>query len=239
MHTAKSISKKASDKGLKINDQKTQLLSVSSAFYNTRAIIKDNSGAEITSSESLKMLGYTFSTSLSVQPQLDSLMRKANKRFFLLRHYKRSGVPKDKLKEIFCAMNRSILEYSSKVYHSMLNIGQSNELEKIQKRCLRIIYGFEFTYKQLLEKAGFESLKDRRERQFAKFAKKASENDKYKHWFPKNPTERITRKTLVYKEEKATGNRLYNSPIFAMRRLLNNSQSPLDNVDLTGLFNMP
>ena len=93
--------------------------------------------------------------------------------------------------------------------------------------------------KQLLEKAGIESLKDRRERQFAKFAKKASENDKYKHWFPKNPTERITRKTLVYKEEKATGNRLYNSPIFAMRRLLNNSQSPLDNVDLTGLFNMP
>ena len=69
---------------------------------------------------------------------------------------KRSGLLKERLKDIYCAMNRSILEYSSNVYHSMINKSQSNELEKIQKRCLKIIYGYELDYDSLLEKSGLE-----------------------------------------------------------------------------------
>ena len=45
------IAAKAEDKGLKINDDKTQLLSVSSSFYDTRAIIKDRQNKEIHSSD--------------------------------------------------------------------------------------------------------------------------------------------------------------------------------------------
>ena len=81
-----------------------------------------------------------------MQAQLDHLMRKANKRMFLLINFKRSGVPKDKLRDLYGAMTRSILEYTSNVYHSQLNKGQSNQLEQIQKRCLRIIYGYEYDY---------------------------------------------------------------------------------------------
>ena len=58
----RSICKKSSVKGLKINDQKTQLLSVSSAFYKIKkAIIKDSNNNPIESSSSVKMLGYTLS----------------------------------------------------------------------------------------------------------------------------------------------------------------------------------
>ena len=59
---------------------------------------------------------------------------------------------------------------------------------------------------------------------------------KYSHWLPLNPAERRTRNTSVYKVEKAIGNRLYNSPIYAVRRLLNGSKSQ-EQVDLSGLFN--
>ena len=106
------ISQKSQQIGLKINDQKTQLLSVSSGFYDTQAVIKDTNNVELKSSSSQKMLGYIFSNTPSVQAQLDYLSRKANKRMFLLLNYKKSGVPKERLRDLYCAMNRSIIEYT-------------------------------------------------------------------------------------------------------------------------------
>ena len=233
-----SICRRAAVKGLKINDQKTQLLSVSSGYYTTKAVIKDASLNEIYSSPTLKMLGYTFSETPTVQAQLDYLMRKANKRLFLLLNFKRSGVPKDKLKDLYGTMNRYILEYTSNVYHPQLNKGQSNQLEKIQKRCLRIIYGYEHDYATLLNMSGLQTLEERRVNSFDKFTKNTAKNPKYNHWFPINPAERTGRNTNKYLEETATGTRLYNSPIFSMRRHLNRT-STLEQIDLTGFFNLP
>ena len=123
------ISNKAAAKGLKINTQKTQILSVSSGFYTTKAVIKDGEGTEIESSDSQKILGYTVSNAPTIQAQLDYLIRKSNKRLFLLIHYKRSRVPTARLRDVYVALNKSILEYTSNVYHSQINIGQSNEVE--------------------------------------------------------------------------------------------------------------
>ena len=69
--------------------------------------------------------------------------------------------------------------------------------------------------------------------------KKALDNPKYgPRWFPKRDITRHTRANNPFLEEKACGNRLYNSPIFAMRRKLNDRQQ--DNVvDLSVLFNDP
>ena len=171
-------------------------MSVSSGFYDTKAVIKDSEGQAIESNDTLKMLGYTFSSSPTIQAQLDYLIKKANKRTFLLLHYKRSVVPKERLKDVYCAMNRSILEYTSNVYHSLINIGQSNELELIQKRNLRTIYGYNHDYHTLLQISGLTSLKDRRIESFRKFAHKTVKNAKYSHWFPKNPSERDAIKDL-------------------------------------------
>ena len=184
------------------------------------------------------MLGFTFDSTPSVQPQLDYLMRKANKRYYLLLHYKRSGLTSEKLKEIYCEITRSTLEYSSVVYHSQLNTGQSNELECIQKGCLRAIYGYDFNYEELLALSGLNTLKDRRIRAFQKFAKNTLQNTKYSHWIPPRLQSRTTRSTATLREEKAVGNRLYNSPIFAMQHFLNDTETP-DIPDLSGLFNNP
>lgn len=142
------------------------------------------------------------------------------------------------MKEIYCAMTRSVLEYSSVVYHSHLNIGQSNELERIQNRSLRAIYGYEHQYEDLLKISGLNMLKDRHIKAFEKFASSTVKNQKYAHWFPLKNMPRVTRSTAQYREDKAIGNRLFNSPIYAMRRCLNNTEIP-EIVDLTGLFNCP
>ena len=131
---------------------------------------------------------------------------------------------------------RSVLEYSSPVYHSQLNGKLNNLLEKVQKQALKIIFGYQKTYEELLEEAGMEKLEVRRQKAFGKFAEKSLQNEKYSsRWFPKRELVRLNRHTSPYLEEKAQGSRLYNSPLFAMRRFLNGTRS-VEEIDLSGLF---
>ena len=109
----------------------------------------------------------------------------------------------------------------------------------MQKRVLKLIYGYDKTYQQLLEEAGLTSLEERRQKNLLKFAQKTLKNSKYSdRWFPKRELQRVNRHTAPYLEEKASGDRLYKSPIFTMRRLLNGNFDQAD-LDLTGLFNNP
>ena len=88
--------------------------------------------------------------------------------------------------------------------------------EKIKKRALPTIYGYDLTYQQLLEISGLPRLEERREKAFARFAEKTSKNPKYSpSWFPLRNNNRTTRSNNPYLEEIAVGNRLYKSPLFA------------------------
>ena len=51
-----------------------------------KSVMKDSSGNQIESSNELKMLGYMFSDRPTVQRQIDYLVRKANKKFYVLLH---------------------------------------------------------------------------------------------------------------------------------------------------------
>ena len=80
----------------------------------------------------------------------------------------------------------------------------------------------------------------RRVKLFKKFTTKTSENARYKSWFPLKESVRDTRNPRPYLEERATSDRLFKSPIYAMRRLLNMNQPiPPDLSDLSGAFNAP
>ena len=232
------IKNKAESKGLKINDAKTQLLSVSSGNYTTEAFLKMDTGEKITSDNELKMLGFSFSTKPNVGLQVENIIKKANKRFFVLLRYKRAGLPTSRLKDVYTSVMRSCLEYCSPVYHPQLAQYQIDLLEKIQKRCLRMIYGYDKEYQELLNISGLSSLEERRTSQFGKFANSTVKNPKYHHWFPPNNSLRKGRHTLKYLEETSKGNRLYKSPLFAMRRYLNQSEDYID-VDLAELFHIP
>ena len=122
---------------------------------------------------------------------------------------------------------RSCLEYSSPVYHPQLNQYQKNQLEKVQKRSLRLIYGYDKTYEELLRESGITSLEDRCTLQYNKFTENAQKTPKYKHWFPPNNNLRSGWHTNKYLEETSLGNRLYKSPIYAMRRYLNRTEDTL------------
>jgi len=59
-------------------------------------------------------------------------------------------------------MKWSVLEYTCPVWHPGLSEAQANEIERVQKRCLKIIYP-ERTYTEAFLISGLNTLQSRRE----------------------------------------------------------------------------
>ena len=88
------------------------------------------------------------------------------------------------------------------------------------------MYGYGKSYSELLAESGFQTLKHRRGIALAKFAGKTLDNPQYRHWFVEqetNHTRNSLRSTKKYEEKFANTNRLYNSPLYTVRRILNST----------------
>ena len=118
-------------------------------------------------------------------------------------------------------MLRSLLDFCSPIYHNMLTLEQSDKLERMQRAALQIIYGFGVSYEDLLNIAGIESLKKRREKAFLKFSNSLAKNPRYAGWLERNENSGRLRNVKKYREHFARSERLYNSPLYAIRRALN------------------
>ena len=68
----------------------------------------------------------------------------------------------------------------------MITKYQENELENVQKRRLRCLYGYRKTYEELLTESVLKTLKDRRTAAIEKFARKTADNLVYKRSFQEN-----------------------------------------------------
>ena len=100
------------ERGLKINDKKTQPLSISTGKADTRAWITHKDGTTQYSGDSFKLLGFMFSTKPTVHAQINHIVNRAASRTFVLRHLASFGADQKKLKNINCSLVRSVMEYS-------------------------------------------------------------------------------------------------------------------------------
>ena len=126
----------------------------------------------------------------------------------------------------------------------MLTQYERNRLENIQKKCLKCIYGYNKKYEELLNESGIQTLEDRRMKAIEKFARKTSQNKQFEHWFKKNENRSSQRIGKEYEELYARSDRLYNSPMYEMRRILNGTDKSERNTisnycELSNLFNQP
>ena len=67
------------------------------------------------------------------------IVKRANSRMLLLRKLSEFVAPKDDLKTIYGSYIRSILEQSAVVWHFRLTEENKQDLERVQKTCLKII----------------------------------------------------------------------------------------------------
>ena len=118
---------------------------------------------------------------------------------------------------------RPILEYACSAFHTTLTAEQSGLLERIQRSVLKTIYGFKTSYRTGLDLAGLERLDERREKYFSNFTRKAYESQRFNEaWFTaaRTPTYALRRPKTV-EQHFANRDRLINSPLFRMRRSIN------------------
>ena len=117
-------------------------------------------------------------------------------------------------------------EQSAVVWHSANSKGEKNDLERVQKVALRIILGPKYTsYSEALKFTGLDTLTDRRRNLCLRFAKKCVSNDATSWMFSRNHQIVNTRIPEVFSVTKAKTNRLANSAIPYMQKLLNNYYS--------------
>ena len=109
-----------------------------------------------------KLLGVYISSDLSWETHVNYIVSKASKRIYCIRKLVSSGVDISDIVTIYCTVIRSVLEYACPVWHPGLTQKQSQDIERIQKRCLSLIYP-KIPYEEALDISGLEELKKRRD----------------------------------------------------------------------------
>ena len=120
---------------------------------------------------------------------------------------------------------RTVLEYAAVVWHAGLSQEQHIALERVQKRCLRIILGRQYTdYRTALEALSMQSLHDRRERLTLRFARSLLKSPEHRHLLPRTLREvhgRATRHGNLLVPVRCRLERYRRSAIPYMVKLLN------------------
>ena len=219
------ISTNSRKMGMIVNSSKTGLLCVSDSMsYKAEAFIVDGDGTRINSVDSLKVLGFTFSSKPTVGEHVDSVCKRIRQRTWALRHLSKTGFTQTELVQVYTSLILPIADYCAPAYHSLTTDIQDQLLERAQTGALRAIYGYGRSARQLRQEAGLSTLRERRIEATDKFAYKCLSNPRFCKWFPKKTNRTSARNKEEYLEEFAKCERLKNSPIFYMRRRLNGKE---------------
>lgn len=147
----KTIEQNAAELGLSVNAKKTQLVCVSSAINSDpTSYIELPDKMKIFSQDSIKVLGFTLGSQPNVNAQVESLKKKFRARAWIVRHLKRAGLVENDLVLMYKTLVRPVLDYMAAVYHPMLSKQQRTELERLQMGCMKIIFGYDLSYRETL-----------------------------------------------------------------------------------------
>ena len=214
-------------KKMMINEKKTKcmIFNFTEKHQFTTRLQVNNTPIDVI--DSTRLLGTIITDDLCWDQNISSIVKKANARMELLRRVAGFGTPVEDLKNIYILFVRSILEQSATVWHSSLTQENAEDLERVQRSALKIMLNDKYvSYTRSLAQLGLETLSDRREALCLNFALKCTKNEKLSHMFPLNQKnhDMETRHEERYKVQFAHTNRLKNSPIIYMQKLLNQNE---------------
>ena len=109
-----------------------------------------------------KTLGLTVSSTLQWNHHINNAIKKANKRLYCLVQLKRAKLPELDITNFYCTCIRPTLEYAAQMFHHSLPKYQSDELKRVQKRSLAIIFRGK-PYLDCLQQSGLSTLHGRRQ----------------------------------------------------------------------------
>ena len=171
-----------------------------------------------------KLLGVIISSDLKWDRNTNHIIKNANKMMKMLHIASKFTRNKSHLEHIFKTFVRSRLEYASTVWHSSLTVSNRNDLERIQKSAMKVIFKNDYQgYEKSLKMLKMEKLHERRERLSLSFAKKCLKHERFSDMFPKNVNGsniKIRNRESYYVKQAKT-ERFKNSSIPFLQRKLN------------------
>jgi hypothetical protein len=213
--------------GMKVNKKKTKIMCISAAVsYEARVrLVVDSEGNIAENVDQMKVLGVTLDRRLDFQAHVLNVVRNIRARLWSIKELSRAGFDQEELLRVYKSLIRPAAEYAVAAWSSMITCEQSSLIEKQQTLALKLIYGFQYSERKLLELSGLETLEERRRNYIGRFAAKASENPRYGRWFPQRVNATYERRQSItynkYVEMNCKTQRCFDSPLYVMRRMLN------------------
>lgn len=192
--------------------------------FEARSFILDKDGGRVESSGKMKVLGWHFSSKPTPAAYVEVLKRRFRERYWILRYLQHNGFTEQDLVRVYAAIVRPVAGYMMKVYHSMISDRQDEEIKRLQTHALHCIFGPGLSGRTMRSLASLLTLRERRIAACDRFAERAAASDRFGHWFPQGMGRTSSRTSEKYVEECARCSRLYNPPLFYMRRLLNGKE---------------
>ena len=210
--------------GMAVNCKKTQMLCVSAENgFDTGAGITLE-GEEIKTRDHIKLLGFVLGRSPGVASHVEMLLTRFRVSFWKLINLRRSGMRGNALFRMYAALIRPIIETNHVVYHSMLSRTQTKQLERIQKIAVRLCFGFQASYTNIMKENGILTLEARREEAARKFVAKTIQQDGRfaRAWFRRRTVpETELRRRRIFVENRAKTERYRKSPLIYLQKLAN------------------
>ena len=221
------ISKWTEDNLMKINTSKTNymIFTRSRANFATRLNVGNDYIEQVSE---VKLCGVWLTENLKWDKNTREITRSAFARMSMITKLKYVGVSREDLLDVYTLFVRSLVEYCSVVWHPGLTGELSSMLERIQKTCLKVILGEDYTdYKTALESTNLHSLYQRREDRCLKFAKKCLKHPVNRRLFPlnKNKHDLHASSREKYVVNFARGEELKKSTIPYLQRRLNDENN--------------
>ena len=218
-----NLVQRASEIGMRVNCKKTQLICVSpdNGCHSQTSVMVG--GELIESTDSVKLLGFMINSRGDMSDQCDLIKRKFRSKFWSLVHWKKSGIIGKILYDLYVCFVRPVIETNCVIYHPMLTRKQSNEIEMMQKLAVKMCYGFNRHYDEIIASHNIRTLEQRRELAVRKFTLKSLENERFSgRWFCRRPEiDTNIRRRRPFVENRAATNRYKNSPLLHLQKIAN------------------
>ena len=217
----------AEDNLMKLNYDKVNLM-----LFNTCKTLDFNpeftiDGHQLQLLEETRILGLIVRSDLKWVSNTQHMIRKANKKLWMVKRLKNLGANRNDLVDIFVKQIRSILEFGAPVWQSSITYQEKVDIERVQRNFCKIVLGFEFaSYEKALKFLQLDTLESRRVDLCLNFALKAEKHKKFKHWFKPNlRNDRTRHKPPKYMPVASNHHRFERSPLSYLIKLLNEHYS--------------
>ena len=167
---------------MKINEQKTKTMFFNNKQKDGEALYQCK-GKQLEQVESYKVLGYHLQSNLRASEHVDKMITKVNHKLWSLRILMKNCNDSEIGKQFHVTWIVPVLEYCAPVWHGILTQRQSDRLEAVQKKALRIILKKSYlNYDNALQTLKLKPLYLRRKNLCLKFVQKAK--NKLPNFFP-------------------------------------------------------